>query len=94
MSMFLDDIDKLPPISFGSRGFITHDGEVIGWSIVAGDHNSYHIKNGTSDDDFYTRWRKWNGHSLVEFDNGVHPDDEKNLAAWLEDHADDKILLP
>ena len=93
MSSFIPD-DQLPPLSFGSRGFITHDGEVIGWSIVSADHNEYHRLNGTSDADFKTRWRKWTDRSGIEVDNTATPSERVRLEVWVERHADEVLPVP
>ncbi len=93
MSLWLDD-SELPPLSFGSRGFITHTGDVIGWSLLSADHNEYHRLHGTTDDDFKTRWRKWDARSQPETDDPVAPHEAVRLAVWLERHADEVIPVP
>ena len=93
MSSFIPD-DQLPPLSFGSRGFITHEGHVIGWSIVSADHNEYHRLNGTTDADFASRWRKWTESSAPEIDEVLPPHVAVNLAVWLERRADEVIPVP
>lgn len=54
-----------------ARGFIRHDGTVFGWAIEHGTHVDYHMKYGTTDADFATRWRKWTKRSPVEVDSNL-----------------------
>lgn len=93
MSSFIPD-DQLPPLSFGSRGFITHDGQIIGWSVVSADHKEYHRLNGTTDADFKTRWRKWTERTPPETDDPVTPAEAVRLGVWLERNADNVLPVP
>lgn len=86
--------DRLPPISFASRGFVRKDGSVFGWTLFQGDHATYHRTHGTTDADFADRWRQWNQggkldfESVRSFDRSPH---EGAVQAWLTEHADDII---
>jgi hypothetical protein len=87
--------DDLPPISFGSRGFVRHDGSVIGWSILDAQHNDYHAVHGTNDHDFATRWRQWHKDGYLDFEERpIRPEWVEAVEAWIEDHANDSLHMP
>lgn len=87
-------VSALPPISFGSRGFITKTGDVFGWSILDGTHADYHSRHGTSDAVFQSRWRKWSERAPIDIDYEPDPRMYADVERWLAAHANDIIPMP
>lgn len=84
----------LPPISFASRGFVRHDGSVFGWSLLDGDHASYHRAHGTTDADFQTRWRQWSEGERIDLPFSQNSVEAQAVRAWIEANADASIPMP
>lgn len=88
-------VEDLLPIRAGSRGFVCHDGSVIGWSLSAAQHNDYHFEHGTNDHHFATRWRQWVEDGYLDFEERpIRPEWVEAVEAWIEDHANDSLYMP
>lgn len=87
-------VGELPPISFASRGFVRHDGSVFGWSLVDGDHRSYHRAHGTTDADFATRWRQWSEGERLDIELSQTSTEARAIEAWIAENADAIIPMP
>jgi hypothetical protein len=84
----------VPDVPDVHRGFVTHDGQVIGWGSPAGTADEvYHMdwlqRENRNPDEFLTSWRQYPGRSL-EIDN---PKAERHRPA-IEDHLRSQGVEP